>query len=55
MEPVELDIAGNPAIFAGAVKMLPRSGTWMNGVKKASGLVLLAFGAWLFYRAGGMK
>ena len=43
------------AFFAGAVKMLPRSGTWMNGVKKASGLVLLAFGAWLFYRAGGMK
>lgn len=40
------------AAFAGAVRFLPRSGGWMNRVKVASGLILLAFSGYLIYRSG---
>ncbi|OFZ78981.1 MAG: hypothetical protein A2603_10260 [Bdellovibrionales bacterium RIFOXYD1_FULL_55_31] len=40
------------AAFAGAVRLLPRSGTWMKAVKTASGLILLVFAEYLLYRAG---
>ena len=40
--------------FAGAVKLLPRSGMWMKKVKLASGLILLAFAEYLIFRAGTM-
>jgi cytochrome c-type biogenesis protein len=40
------------AAFAGALKHLPRSGMWMQRVKVASGVLLLAFGEYLIYRAG---
>jgi thiol:disulfide interchange protein DsbD len=41
------------AAFAGALKILPRSGQWMKTVKMGSGLILLAFAEYLIYRAGG--
>jgi cytochrome c-type biogenesis protein len=40
------------ALFAGVLRTLPKSGSWMNHLKVASGLVLLAFGCYLIYRAG---
>ncbi|MGE0614007.1 MAG: cytochrome c biogenesis protein CcdA [Bacteriovoracia bacterium] len=40
------------ATFAGALKMLPRSGNWMNHIKKLSGILLLAFAGYLVYMAG---
>lgn len=40
------------ASFTGAVRILPRSGRWMNAVKTGSGLILLAFAEYLIYRAG---
>ncbi len=40
------------AFFAGSLQRLPRSGGWMNTIKKGSGLLLLAFAATLFYKAG---
>ncbi len=40
------------ASFAGALQVLPRSGHWMKKIKTASGLILLAFGEYLIYRAG---
>ena len=40
------------ATFAGAARALPRSGLWMERVKKASGLLLLAFAEYLIFRAG---
>jgi thiol:disulfide interchange protein DsbD len=42
------------AAFAGALQSLPRSGQWMNTIKKASGLILLIFGEYLIYRAGAL-
>ncbi len=41
------------AVFAGAIRLLPRSGHWMKKVKTISGLILLAFAEYLIYRAGG--
>lgn len=38
--------------FAGAVKLMPRSGAWMIQIKKFSGLILLAFSGYLIYRSG---
>lgn len=38
--------------FTGALKNLPRSGSWLKTMKLASGLLLLAFGQYLMYRAG---
>ena len=40
------------ALFAGAAQVLPRSGLWMEKVKKGSGLILLVFAEYLIYRAG---
>jgi cytochrome c-type biogenesis protein len=40
------------AIFTGALQILPRSGNWMKTIKVLSGLMLLAFAEYLFYRAG---
>ena len=40
------------AFFAGAMRVLPRSGKWMEKVKTASGLLLLIFAQYLIYRAG---
>jgi cytochrome c-type biogenesis protein len=40
------------AAFAGALRVLPRSGQWMNTIKVASGLILLFFAQYLIYRAG---
>ena len=40
------------SLFTGALQILPRSGTWMKTVKVVSGLILLAFGEYLIYRAG---
>ena len=42
------------ATSAGALKILPRSGGWMERVKIASGLVLLGFALYLMYRAGAL-
>lgn len=42
------------ATFTGATQILPRSGKWMETVKKLSGLVLLAFADYLIYRAGSI-
>lgn len=41
------------AAFAGALQVLPRSGNWLKTVKIASGLILLAFADYLFFKAGG--
>lgn len=38
--------------FAGATRVLPRSGVWMVRFKHASGLLLLAFAEYLIYRSG---
>lgn len=40
------------AMFAGMIRVLPRSGQWMKTVKIGSGLILLAFAEYLIYRAG---
>jgi thiol:disulfide interchange protein DsbD len=40
------------ALFTGTLQFLPRSGNWMKWIKIASGVLLLAFAHWLFYRAG---
>ncbi len=40
------------AAFTGALQILPRSGQWLKTIKVVSGLILLAFGEYLIYRAG---
>jgi thiol:disulfide interchange protein DsbD len=37
--------------FTGILAGLPKSGAWMTGVKKISGVVLLAAGAYFLYSA----
>jgi thiol:disulfide interchange protein DsbD len=37
--------------FAGILASLPKSGAWMTGVKKLSGIVMLAVGAYFLYSA----
>ena len=37
--------------FAGILAGLPKSGAWMNGVKKLSGIVMLVVGAYFLYSA----
>ncbi len=37
--------------FAGILASLPKSGAWMTGVKKLSGIVMLAAGAYFLYNA----
>lgn len=39
-------------VFAGAIRILPRSGQWMKTVKTLSGILLLAFAEYLIFRAG---
>ncbi len=39
--------------FSGFLSALPKSGKWMNGVKKAAGLVLIIIAEVLFLKAGG--
>jgi thiol:disulfide interchange protein DsbD len=40
------------ATFAGALRVLPKSGQWLKTMKTGSGLLLLAFAIYLVYRAG---
>jgi cytochrome c-type biogenesis protein len=37
--------------FAGILASLPKSGAWMTGIKKLSGIVMLAAGAYFLYSA----
>lgn len=39
-------------LFAGTLKLLPKSGSWLTTLKVASGLILLGFAQYLFYLAG---
>lgn len=41
--------------FAGALKILPKSGKWMSNVKKISGYMILAIGMYFTYKAGQLK
>ena len=43
------------SLFTGALQILPRSGKWMKTVKVISGLLLLAFGEYLIFKAGTMR
>lgn len=38
-------------IFSGALAVLPKAGPWMNRLKKAAGIVLLAMSAWYAWHA----
>ena len=38
-------------IFSGTLSVLPKAGPWMNWLKKASGLVLLAMSGWYTWLA----
>lgn len=38
--------------FAGALKLLPRSGNWLTFIKKASGILILAIGEYYIFKAG---
>ena len=42
------------AVFASALRVLPRSGSWLKTIKIASGLILLVFAQYLVYRAGNL-
>jgi cytochrome c-type biogenesis protein len=39
-------------LFAGMIRILPRSGQWMKSIKILSGIILLGFAEYLIYRAG---
>jgi thiol:disulfide interchange protein DsbD len=39
-------------LSAGSLAALPRAGQWMAGVKKVAGLVMLAMGAFYFFKMG---
>jgi thiol:disulfide interchange protein DsbD len=41
--------------FTGALKLLPKSGKWLNTVKVFSGLLILALGQYFVYKAGTLK
>jgi cytochrome c-type biogenesis protein len=43
------------ALAAGLVKSMPKAGQWMNGIKLASGALLLAFAHYLFFKAGSVQ
>lgn len=38
--------------FTGAMKVLPKSGKWLNAVKLVSGLLILALGEYFVFKAG---
>ncbi|MGK5087327.1 cytochrome c biogenesis protein CcdA, partial [Bdellovibrionota bacterium FG-2] len=40
------------AVFAGAIRVLPRSGQWLRMIKVISGLILLGFAEYLIFKAG---
>ena len=40
------------AAFAGSFQRLPRAGVWMKNIKIASGILILLFAEYLFYKAG---
>ena len=42
------------AFFTGFVQFMPKSGAWMEKIKVASGLLLLAVGHYLVFRAGNL-
>jgi thiol:disulfide interchange protein len=42
------------ALFAGALQILPKSGSWMKTIKILSGLILLGFADYLIYTAGSL-
>lgn len=41
--------------FTGAMKILPRSGKWLNAVKIISGLLILVLAEYFVYKAGTLK
>jgi thiol:disulfide interchange protein DsbD len=41
--------------FAGAMKLLPKSGKWLEGVKVASGVLILALGGYFIFKAGTLR
>lgn len=42
------------ATFAGALENLPRAGKWMNMIKVGSGILILVFAEYLFFKAGNI-
>ncbi|MBS1960348.1 MAG: sulfite exporter TauE/SafE family protein [Bdellovibrionales bacterium] len=40
------------ATFAGSIQKLPRAGAWMTRIKIFSGIIILLFAEYLFYKAG---
>ena len=40
------------ATFAGSLQKLPRAGQWMNKIKVGSGILILVFAEYLFFKAG---
>ena len=43
------------AAFAGTLQKLPKSGVWMNKVKIFSGILILFFAEYLFFKAGKVQ
>ncbi len=43
------------AYFAGILGRLPKAGNWMNRIKIASGILILIFADYLFYKAGAAQ
>lgn len=43
------------ALFAGKIKFLPKSGSWMKTIKTLGGCLLLAFSLYLMFKAGQLK
>ncbi len=41
--------------FAGALKLLPKSGHWMTIIKKLSGLLMTALGLYFVFKAGSLQ
>jgi thiol:disulfide interchange protein DsbD len=41
--------------FTGAMKILPRSGKWLQNIKLASGLLILALAEYFVFKAGTLK
>lgn len=41
--------------FAGAIKLLPKSGKWLERVKNLSGLLILALGMYYIFKAGTLQ
>ena len=43
------------AAFAGSFQKLPRAGGWMNQIKLISGMIILIFAEYLFFKAGKVQ